>query len=180
MKYIKYFEGHGIRDIYSEIGVDNYYSKHRSEYTNPHRETINECLDWVSQKIDIEKFLDLSCGNGEVSSHLNKLGLNDFKGCDPYFSEIYQSNFNKQCYDMRFEDISLRYLPDNFNTIICSYALHLCPKSYFNNLLYALSIGCKYFVVISPSKYPLIDKYFKLVDKTIINRTHCRIYKSIN
>jgi sodium/proline symporter len=78
------------------------------------------------------------------------------------------------------EDISLRYLPDNFNTIICSYALHLCPKSYFNNLLYALSIGCKYFVVISPSKYPLIDKYFKLVDKTIINRTHCRIYKSIN
>lgn len=177
MKYLKYFEG--IRNQYAEMGVDNYYSKHKLEYKNPHEGNVDDCLDWVKSSIDIGYFLDLSCGNGEVSSHLQKSGLDNFKGCDPYFCEIYQSNFNKQCYDLRFEDISTRGLPDKFDTIICSYALHLCEKSYFSNLLYNLSINCEYFVVISPSKYPVIDKYFKLVSKTIINRTHCRIYKSL-
>ncbi len=171
----------GIRNKYSEIGVDNYYNFNKSEYKNPHLSKVEKCLEWVNDKINIGYFLDLSCGNGEVSSYLQKFGINNFKGSDPYFSEIFKGNFNKECFKLRFEDIALTSLPESFNTIICSYALQLCPKSYFDTLLYNLSSNCKYFVVISPSKYPVIsESYFDLLDNIIIDRTHCRIYESKN
>lgn len=176
MKYLKYFES--IRNKYSEMGVDNYYSKFKSEYKNPHIINVKKCINWINSKIKIGYFLDLSCGNGEVSEYLNSIGYNNFKGCDPYFSDIYQNNFNKDCFNLTFENISLNSLPEKFDTIICSYALHLCDKSYYNNLLYNLSRNCKYFVVISPSKYPIVDQYFELIDNIVINRTHCKIYKS--
>ena len=38
----------------------------------------------------------------------------------------------------------------NRQVIICSYALHLCPKSYFNQLIYNLSSNCEYFILIRP------------------------------
>lgn len=187
MKYIKFFnnyevmkssESHSIRDEYIKSSPDEYYSTKRSEYKNPHLDRINKCLDYVYNKIDIGYFLDLACGDGIVSEYLSNKGLNEFKGSDPYFKEIYENKFNRKCYDYRFEDIAKNGINDKFNTVICSYALHLCNKSYMNNLLYNISNMCEYFVVISPSKYPIINEhYFKLIDSKIIDRTHIRIYK---
>ena len=136
-------------------------------------------LDWVLEKINIIKFIDLAAGTGEVTSYLAKNKITDAIGIDPYLSETYEQNTGKKCLSLSFEDVAVNGLDYNTQTIICSYALHLCDKSYFNNLIYNLSRSCEYFVLISPSKYPVIsDEYFELIDSIIINKTHCKIYKS--
>lgn len=177
MKYIKSFES--IRNNYTKVGVDDFYKSNTETYINPHESKVQKCLDWSVDKIQVGKFLDLSCGNGEVSSYLSSLGFNNFKGSDPYLNNTYTKKTGKECFKLRFEDISTKGLSEKFDTIICSYALHLCPDSYFDTLLYNLSINCKYFIVISPSKFPTINEnYFELVDSIIIERSHCRIFKS--
>lgn len=174
----KEFTSEGIRNHYTEMGVDKYYSTKKEEYINPHEKNIELCLDWCVKNINIENFLDLSCGNGEVSKYLKKLNINNFKGCDPHFYDIYKNNFDKECFNLSFQDIAKKGIPESFQTIVCSYALHLCPPSYFNTLLYQLASKCENLIIISPSKYPIVEKYFQLIDSTIINRTHCRIYES--
>jgi len=178
MRYLKTWN-ESIRSKYVEMGVDDYYKSNKSEYKNPHSPRVIKSLDYVNSIIDIGYFLDLSCGDGVVSEYLKSKGLNNFKGSDPHFYDIYQDKFNKECFDYSFEDISNNGLNEKFDTIICSYALHLCPKSYLNNLLYQLSLSCENFVIISPSKYPIItEDYFELTDSEVIDRTHVRIYKS--
>lgn len=177
--YIK--EANGIRDEYSKVGVHNYYNDNKDVYVNPHLENIHLVLDWVLNKMSIKSFIDLSCGNGEVTSYLKEKGINDGVGTDPYFNLIYKKKTGNECLKLSFEDIAIKGLNLKKQSIICSYALHLCPESYFNQLLYNLSISSEYFILISPSKYPVIsDNYFELIDETIINRTHCKIFKSKN
>lgn len=179
MKYIKAIYEYGIRDEYSKIGVDTFYKKNKSTYINPHLPNIKLSLDWLLSKINITNYIDLAAGNGEVSSYLIKKDIINGFGIDPYLSETYEQNTGKKCLSLSFEDIAVNDLNYKAQTIICSYALHLCEKSHFNNLIYNLSTNCEYFVLISPSKYPIItDDYFELIDSTIINRTHCKIYKS--
>ena len=177
MKYIKEY---GIRDEYSKMGVENFYKANKTSYVNPHLENIENCLYFVINKIRITNFLDLAAGNGEVTSYLEKNGIINGIGCDPYLSETYIDRTGHDCLTDSFEDISNNGLNDYYQTIICSYALHLCDKSYFNNLLYNLALNCEYFVLISPSKYPVItEEYFQLIDSNIINKSHCKIFKSL-
>ena len=116
---------------------------------------------------------------GEVTLYLDTKGITNSIGCDPYLFDSYKENTGNNCLTYSFEDISNNGLKDFYQTIICSYALHLCDKSYFNNLLFNLALNCKYFVLISPSKYPIItENYFNIVESIIINKTHCKIFKS--
>lgn len=178
MKYIKTYE-YGIRDEYSKMGVKNFYQNNKTSYVNPHIDNIHLCLDKVINKIKITNFLDLASGNGEVTSFLSKKGISNGIGCDPFLSETYIKNTGNECLTYSFEDIANNGLDDFYQTIICSYALHLCDKSYFNNLLFNLAYNCEYFVLISPSKYPTISEdYFEIIDSFIINKTHCKIFKS--
>jgi SAM-dependent methyltransferase len=178
MKYLKYFN-ESIRSKYVELGVDDYYKSNKSEYKNPHSDRVIKSLDYVTDKIDIGYFLDLACGDGIVTEHLKSKGLTKFMGSDPHFYEIYEQKFGVECDDSTFQDIANLGLNEKFDTIICSYALHLCPTSYFNNLLYQLATSCQNFVVISPSKFPIIgEDYFELINNKIIDRTHIRIFKS--
>jgi len=177
MKYIKEY---GIRDEYSKFGVKNFYKLNKKTYLNPHIDNVHKCLDFVTDKIKITNILDLACGNGEVTKYLQQKGITNSIGCDPYLYESYKENTGNNCLTKSFEDISINGLDNFYQTIICSYALHLCDKSYFNNLLYNLALKCEYFVLISPSKYPIItDKYFQLIDNVIINKAHCNIFNSI-
>jgi len=178
MKWIKSWN-ESIRSKYVELGVDDYYKSNKADYKNPHSERVTKSLDYIISKIDIGYFLDLACGDGIVSEHLKSKGFTNFKGSDPHFFEIYENKFGVECDDSTFQDIANNGFNEKFDTIICSYALHLCPKSYFNNLLYQLAMSCNNFVVISPSKFPIIEEdYFELVDNKVIDRTHVRIYKS--
>jgi hypothetical protein len=162
------------------MGIENFYKANKTSYVNPHLEKIHLCLDFVVDKIKITNFLDLAAGNGEVTSYLKAKGIDNAVGCDPYLSETYEKNTGKKCLIESFENISNNGLDNYYQTIICSYALHLCDKTYFNNLLFNLSLNCKYFVLISPSKYPIISEYyFEIIDSTIIHKTHCKIFKSV-
>lgn len=226
-----------IRNEYKKHGVKDFYKLHKDNYSNPHLQSIHKSLDWIITQIDIFNYLDLACGNGEVSQYLVQKGFNNCTGCDPYFNAIYTSNLNSFCYDLTFEQIAVAGLgidltpfPNNFinssfpfssnsssktyidnstsipiiegdkqekdkqviekdkqinkqinkqfDIIICSYALHLCPTSYFKTLLYRLAILCNKLVIISPSKYPMINSHFTLTNSTIIDRTHTRIFES--
>jgi hypothetical protein len=181
MNLIKRFEDYSIRSEYEKSSVDDYYKTKSHEYSNPHKVRVEKCLDYLIDNYEIDNFLDLSCGDGLVSDYLSGLGFNNFSATDPYFCDIWNKKFNdKKCYSLSFEDISKNGLPERFDTIICSYALHLCEKSHLNNLLYQLSLSCDKLVVISPSKYPILTQdYFKIIDNNIIDRTHIKIYKSI-
>lgn len=178
MRHIMAYEAGGIRDEYARMGVDAYYSANRSGYVNPHLPGVQACLDWAAGRIDIGYFLDLACGNGEASSHLLSLGLAEFKGCDPYFSRIYEARLGRECLGMRFEDIATKGLTERFDTVVCSYALHLCPRTYWAPLLWSLSRACGHLVVVSPSKHPAVEDHFEQVDGTKVGRTHCRVYLS--
>lgn len=180
MKHLISLNEYGIRDEYKKMGVENFYKTNKTSYINPHIENIHLCLDKVLSKIEIKSFIDLAAGNGEVTSYLNKKGIKKSIGIDPYLFETYINNTGNECLNLSFEDIANNGLNIYKQTIICSYALHLCPKSYFNNLMYNLSTNCEYFVLISPSKYPIItEDYFELIDSFIINKTHCKIFKSL-
>jgi len=180
MRHFKTYEAGGIRDEYARMGVDSYYSANRKGYVNPHLSGVQDCLEWAADRIDIGYFLDLACGNGEASSHLLSMGLTNFKGCDPYFSAIYEANLGRECYDMRFEDIANKGLPERFDTVVCSYALHLCPRTYWHSLLWSLSTACNHLVIVSPSKHPVVETHFEQVDGTKVGKTHCRVYSSLH
>jgi len=179
MKHIKPIYEYGIRDEYAKIGVKNFYKINKTSYINPHIKNVHLALNWVLSKIEMTSVIDLAAGTGEITSYLFKNGITDSIGIDPYLFDIYEKNTGKKCFNFSFEDIAINGLNMSKQTIVCSYALHLCPKSYFDQLIYNLSLSCEYFILISPSKYPIVDKYFELIDDTIINRTHCKIFKSI-
>ena len=179
MKFINKYESFSIRSEYEKSSPKEYYSTKKDQYYNPHSKRIFKCLDHLISEINIGYFLDLGCGNGVVSEYLSTKSYTNFKGCDPYFKDIYEDKFSKECFNKSFEEISKTGLNEKFDTIICSYALHLCDYSYLNNLLYQLSNNCKNFVVISPSKYPIISNdYFELRSQNIFDRTHIRIFNS--
>lgn len=169
----------GIRDEYTKYGVDKFYKMNKTSYINPHLINIHLVIDWILTKINISSIIDLAAGTGEVTSYLAKNGITDAIGIDPYLSETYEKNTGNECLNLSFQDIAIDGINHSAQTIICSYALHLCPKSYFNQLMFNLSLNCEYFILISPSKYPIITNYFELIDDIIINRTHCKIFKSV-
>lgn len=181
MYIVKKFEKYSIRSEYEKSSPEEYYKTKSNDYENPHKDRVIKCLDFLINKIEIGTFLDLAAGDGVVSEYLNKRGFLDFKAYDPYFYEILTSKFGGENVEkISFQDIAKDGIIDNFDTIICSYALHLCDKSYLHNLIWNISNSCKYFVTISPSKYPILDySFLKIIENEVIERTHIKIYKSI-
>ncbi len=112
MIYVKNYEGFSIRDEYLKSSPSDYYSKNAINYKNPHSERVIKALDFIIGKIDIGNFLDLGCGDGLVSEYLLSKGLDEFKGCDPYFYKIFSNKFKKECYNLSFEDISKNGIKD--------------------------------------------------------------------
>ena len=79
-----------IRNMYKNIGVDNFYKVYGNTYENPHKEIINHLLKDVNIKGSI---LDLCCGSGEVTKNFSD---KDIIGCDPYTYKLYEKNTNKK------------------------------------------------------------------------------------
>lgn len=164
----------GIRNEYEKFGVDNYYKDFSEEYENPHFETIKELLN----KISIEgSVLDLCCGSGEVTKILS---INNIVGCDPYMYEVYYKKTGKKSFKFNFKEIAEGALYGTyFDTVICSFALHLCELSLLEKVLYQLSIITNELIVISPHKRPIIkESYFELKEELKINRVFLKKYSS--
>lgn len=69
-------------------------------------------------------------------------------------------------------------LKEEFDTVICSFALHLCEESMLPMLLWKLKEITSTLIVISPHKRPdcnNISGWF-LVDEILLNRVRMKVY----
>jgi SAM-dependent methyltransferase len=167
-----------VRNEYAEIGVENYYIKHAIDYFNPHEQTIHHLLNVAEQRNYIgHKVLDLCCGSGEVTNALEKYN-HQIIAVDPYTFQAYYKKTGRQALELSFKDIVQGKLNDCFDTIICSFALHLCEPSLFYNLLWQLSNLSSALIVISPNKKPDCDSIanWLLVDEIIHERVRMKTY----
>lgn len=171
-----------IRDIYSTTGIENYYKEYPDEYSNPHETYIHELIKQVNIKGHI---LDLSCGNGSASLAIKKsLSSQDYDysiiGCDPFLYEQYKTRTGNPCLKFSFDDIINGTLQSyQFDSIICSFALHLCEKSKLNTLLYQLSRISDELIILTPHKRPKVNPdFWKLTYTNKIEKVTLKKYES--
>ena len=152
-----------VRAGYEELGVDEYYRIHSKDYSNPHYREIEYLLKEYIKSHDIgENILDLCCGSGEVTKILNIIGKYRIEGLDPYTAYSYVKNTNNDCYIYNFKDIVKGALENKkYDTIICSFAMHLCEESMLNGLLYQLSRISNKLVILTPHKRPEINSWWR-------------------
>jgi len=147
-----------IRKQYEIHGVDAYYSKEADNYSNPHFEQIKSLLIQNESRIDFRQILDLSCGHGEVCQVLRELGYTGFSGSDPYTWESFEKKLETPCYKWSFEDVIKGKMKGEYSSIICSFAMHLCPEKQLYPLAFQLFQHTKQLVIITPHKRPVLEK----------------------
>lgn len=162
-----------IRTMYSKMGVENFYKEYGNKYENPHSEIINQLLKDINVG---DSILDLCCGSGEVTKNfMNK----NIIGCDPYTYNLYEKNTGKKALKFTFKEIALGSLEGfKFDTIICSFAMHLCEQSMLNQVLFQLTQISKKLIIITPHKKPEINNFWKLEKEIILNKVRLREYSS--
>lgn len=143
-----------IRNQYSKLGTTGYYQAFGKEYKNPHFQEIRALLLQNAHRIDYSRVLDFCCGSGEVSLVLHEVGYPLPLASDPYTTEAYRSNFNQDCLPLSFEEVIRGHLKGQFSAIICSFAMHLCPKKQLFPLSYQLFQCSPQLVIITPHKRP--------------------------
>lgn len=149
-----------IRNEYEKLGVKQFYLKNGNTYRNPHEEIITKLINKAKTECLIgNSVIDLSCGSGEVTLMLeNRTVL----GVDPYTAVAYKERTGNEALTFNFIEIAQGKLNEElrkkgykrFDTIICSFALHLCPKSLLYSLLWQLKEIATDLIIISPNKKP--------------------------
>lgn len=166
-----------VRNEYAKIGVDNYYIKHQDDYRNPHEKIVGKLLKIAQEKQYLGmKVLDLCCGSGEVSVAL--FDKHQVVGCDPYTSKAYQLRTNKIPLTFSFKDIAQGKLVEQFDTVVCSFALHLCEESMLPALLWHLGQISNKLIVITPNKRPDCHNIssWHLKEEIVLDRVRMRVY----
>ena len=146
-----------IRNQYEKIGVEAYYQQQGDQYANPHFPYIQKLLKQNQHRIDYQKVLDFCCGSGEVSQVLIDLGSSDITGCDPYTQKAFYNNIGQEALSYSFKDIIRGKLEGNWTSIICSFAMHLCPEKQLYPLVMQLFRCSPQLVIISPHKRPVLE-----------------------
>lgn len=166
-----------IRNQYAQLGVDNYYKTNADIYQNPHEAIITSLISQSLDRIDYgESVYDLCCGNGLVTKLLNQ-NIKFIKGIDPYMATQYREQTGKDCFELNFKQMSQNINLPKVNTIVCSFALHLCPESLLPNVLYNLSQLAQQLVIITPNKKPNITQFWEMTDEIVQDRVRLQIYK---
>lgn len=152
-----------IRNQYETLGVEEFYKQNGGKYRNPHELIISKLVKKaISDNLIGESVLDLCCGSGEITT---LMGSRNTVGLDPYTSEAYEKRTGKSCVNLNFIQIANGDLQkelsnmniDEFDTVICSFALHLCPPSLLHSVLWQLKDVSSSLIVISPNKKPNCD-----------------------
>jgi len=143
-----------IRNEYASIGVKAFYESKGANYENPHFEQIEALLIKNLEKFDWSNVLDLSCGSGEVSLILKKFSISTI-ATDPYTKLAFEKNLNSTFFEYTFDDIIKGALDGfHFTTVICSFALHLCPEDKLFPLLTKILKKNTILGIITPHKRP--------------------------
>lgn len=175
-----------IRNLYAQLGVDAYYQQYGYAYQNPHLAQIAQLIHQNKERLDYSQVLDFCAGGGEVSMVLQQLGFADSVGSDPYLQELYQKNTQLPCYSWSFEQVVKQGLEGQYSCIICSFALHLCPKELLYALVVQLFQHSNMLVVITPHKRPILENYagvelafqdYALTDKG--KKVHLKAYRYV-
>lgn len=148
----------GIRNLYSEQGIEGYYKNAGGCYENPHFQQVKALLQQSEQGINYTNVLDFCCGSGEVSRVLVEMGYPLPYASDPYTQGAYRKNFSQDCWNLSFEDVIKGKLNGQFSSIICSFAMHLCPEKQLYPLVYQLFQCTAQLVIITPHKRPVLEK----------------------
>ncbi len=146
-----------IRNQYSKLGATGYYQAFGKDYENPHFQEIRALLFQNAHRIDYSQVLDFCCGSGEVSIVLREMGYPLPLASDPYTNEAYHNNFNQNCLPLSFEEVIQGHLKGQFSAIICSFAMHLCPKKQLFPLTYQLFQHTDQLIIITPHKRPELE-----------------------
>ena len=154
-----------IRNQYAELGVENYYQQHADDYQNPHFEQIKILLERYQHQFDYNNVLDFCCGGGEVTLILKELGFDQTVGCDPFTFALYEKKIQKKCLQFSFEDVIRGKLTDNYTTIICSFAMHLCAEKKLYTLVSQLFKHAENLIILTPHKRPALEMWsaFELI-----------------
>lgn len=107
------------------------------------------------------------------------------RACDPYTSALYAARTGlTACGPQSFKDILVDGLEGGeVDIVVCSFALHLCPKGELWGLLYALSCAARWLVVLAPGKGPEVggDAGWERVGReVVVERVRGRVYRSLN
>lgn len=144
-----------IRKAYEKQGVEGFYQANKDTYQNPHFSSVKYLVEYAQDNWDIgSKIIDLCCGSGEVSKCLKD---SEVIGIDPYTYELYKKETGNIVYPLSFKDIVVGKLPKSCNTcdtIICSYAMHLCEESMLPSLLWQIGRISDRLIIITPHKRP--------------------------
>lgn len=146
-----------IRNLYSAMGVEEYYVAHGAAYRNPHFAEIESVLRQNAHRVVYDSALDFCCGSGEVSEVLRTLGFAGTTACDPYTHKAFERNIGGSCLRWSFKDVLRGRLEGEFSAVICSFAMHLCPKEQLHPLAHALLDRAPLLVVITPHKRPQLE-----------------------
>jgi 2-polyprenyl-3-methyl-5-hydroxy-6-metoxy-1,4-benzoquinol methylase len=170
-----------MRGSYEKTGVKGYYQKYGPSYRNPHDPAVAELLRRSAKawKLRPGRFLDLACGSGEVTLALAKLGFAEIDGIDPYTAEAYRARTGRDAETLTFEQIAAGALSGRiYDTIVCSFALHLLEPSRLPGLLARLAEIAYTLIVLTPTKRPRIEPEtgWIEVDEVLHDRVRARLY----
>jgi 2-polyprenyl-3-methyl-5-hydroxy-6-metoxy-1,4-benzoquinol methylase len=150
---------HAIRPLYDALGADGYYQQRGDTYTNPHADAIKALITDNIQQINCDGgVLDFCAGGGEVSQVLHELGVRNITGSDPYTYALYERQNPYPCQRISFDDVIKNGVSGEYSTIICSFALHLCPEKDLFPVVWNLLEAAPQLIVITPHKRPELEK----------------------
>jgi 2-polyprenyl-3-methyl-5-hydroxy-6-metoxy-1,4-benzoquinol methylase len=147
-----------IRNKYETFGASAYYQNHASDYHNPHEQEISTLIRQNLHRMDTARVLDFSAGGGEVSTCLLQSGVTNIEGADPFTQNLYTQHTGLTCHPWSFDDVVRHGLPQSYSTIICSFALHLCPENQLFSVTWNLLQAAPLLVIITPHKRPELEK----------------------
>jgi len=94
-----------------------------------------------------------------VTSVLLSLGVEKVTASDPFTQQAFQQNIGQTCLNYTFLDIVQGKFEGQWSSIICSFALHLCPPEQLYMVAYNLLQTTNQLVIITPHKRPELEQY---------------------
>lgn len=148
-----------IRPLYEQYGVEGFYKSFGEDYANPHFKEIAALILRNMERFDCSRVLDFSAGSGEVTRVLQKHGISNIEGSDPFTCAAYTRQTALPCHTWSFDDVIRNGLPSRYSLIISSFALHLCPKDSLFMLAWQLLEAAPQLVLLMPHKRPALESF---------------------
>lgn len=172
-----------IRNSYAQHGVAQWYARCGADYRNPHEAGVREAITAFIERLPDGRVLDLACGSGEATIALRDGGLDAARidGCDPYTAAAYRERTGAVAYPWCFEDLAYG-LPTPYDTVVCSFALHLCPQSWLPSVVQSLAASARVLLILTPHKRPTLKPQWGFILEEeryfTAHRVRARFYRS--